>query len=516
MSKKEVLANIIHALSLSFIFLQETHVYNNNSIKIPGYVVFYRNRKQGSKGGVAILVHNQFKETAVLVHESEKAELIAVKISNTVPETVLICYYGRQENSTPSHEINDHLSEVFNLIDKYSKEGFAVVCPGDWNVSLGNLVLVDNHPVVSHGGMFVNANLENNPDLVLLNTRHEGSSVTHKDASGGRDKCLDLVVVNAEANSLISEVFVDNEERFMTPYRYSPRDSRRVFTDHISIYWEMDLLVRLEDSPSKKVKVWNYRKELGAGTFAWILDRNTNKLIRAVNRGDSMTQIVKKLNSEVENAKHRSFGLRKIGLGDWKHIEDNKIATERSRIVSEAVEEIRKNKKNFRVPLRVFAMRKSIMSARGDMISSIIHPDTKKVVESRSEVYGAMVRHNEITLQQNPGQDKDYESLTDFKMQFVKEMQMVESEDPNHNDLYWEEYLEALKVLAARNKSVYEDLKRWGPEFKIFVYMLLKRIFETEDIPQEFIETKLQALYKNKGSRKDLSNYRFLHLKTGF
>ena len=94
-------------------------------------------------------------------------------------------------------------------------------------------------------------------------------------------------------------------------------------------------------------------------------------------------------------------------------------------------------------------------------------------------------------------------------------MQMVESETPNHNDLYWEEYLEALKVLAARNKSVYEDLKRWGPEFKIFVYMLLKRIFETEDIPQEFIETKLQALYKNKGSRKDLSNYRFLHLKTG-
>ena len=513
-SKKEVFINIIHALSLNFIFVQETHVYSKNSIKIPGYSVFYKNRKQGSKGGVALLVHNQFKDAVVLVHESEKAEMIAVKVSNTIPQCVLMCYYGQQENSTPAHEINDHLAEIFGLIEKYSEEGCAVVCAGDWNVSLGNEALVGNHPAMSRAGMFVKANLDSNPDLSLVNARFDGSSVTHIDASGGRNKCLDLVVANAEANSLISQVFVDNEEKFMTPYRYSPRDDKRVYSDHVSVYWEMNIAVDYVDSPVKKVKVWNYNKQLGTGTFAWTLDRNTNKLIRAVNRGDSMTTVMRKLDLEVENAKYRGYGIKKVGMGAWRHIEDNKIATERFNEINKVVQEIRNNKKNYRLPLRVFAMRKSIMSARGDMISSIIHPDTKEVVETRSEVYGAMVRHNEITLEQNPDQDEDFEKLTDFKMKFVKEMQKVESEDPAHNDLYWEEYLEALMVLAARNKSVYDDLKRWGPEFKIFVYMLLKRIFETEEIPDQFNETKLQALFKNKGSRKDLSNYRFLHLKT--
>ena len=42
---------------------------------------------------------------------------------------------------------------------------------------------------------------------------------------------------------------------------------------------------------------------------------------------------------------------------------------------------------------------------------------------------------------------------------------------------------------------------------------LLKRFYDSEQLPSEFSKTSLQALYKNQGSRKDLSNYRFLHLK---
>ena len=49
---------------------------------------------------------------------------------------------------------------------------------------------------------------------------------------------------------------------------------------------------------------------------------------------------------------------------------------------------------------------------------------------------------------------------------------------------------------------------------KILIYYALKTCYDEESLPSEFTETRLQALYKRKGSRKDLSNYRFLHLRS--
>ena len=112
-SKKEILANIITAIEASFIFLQETHMYNNSQIKIPGFYSFSRHRpKMGSKGGIAILVAEEFKNDCVLIHEGKEAEILAIKVCSIYPNLCLINYYGRQENTTPPGEICNHLSEV--------------------------------------------------------------------------------------------------------------------------------------------------------------------------------------------------------------------------------------------------------------------------------------------------------------------------------------------------------------------------------------------------------------------
>ena len=89
--------------------------------------------------------------------------------------------------------------------------------------------------------------------------------------------------------------------------------------------------------------------------------------------------------------------------------------------------------------------------------------------------------------------------LTKSKRAMIEICKQIESEDAEEETIDFDEYLEALKVLASRNKSVYDDLKRWGPDFKIFVYMLMKKIYDTEILPREFSRTRLQALHK-KGS----------------
>ena len=95
----------------------------------------------------------------------------------------------------------------------------------------------------------------------------------------------------------------------------------------------------------------------------------------------------------------------------------------------------------------------------------------------------AILRHNELTLSQNEGQNHVLQVGTLVKLSHIETMKKVES-------------------------------KRWGPKMKILIYYALKTCFDEETLPSEFTETRLQALYKRKGSRKDLNNYRFLHLRS--
>ena len=76
--------------------------------------------------------------------------------------------------------------------------------------------------------------------------------------------------------------------------------------------------------------------------------------------------------------------------------------------------------------------------------------------------------------------------------------------------IFWNEYMEAVRMLQERNKTAYEDLKRWGPKMRITVYYALKSCYDEESQPAEFTQTRLQTPYKNKGGCKDLNNYRFL------
>ena len=59
--------------------------------------------------------------------------------------------------------------------------------------------------------------------------------------------------------------------------------------------------------------------------------------------------------------------------------------------------------------------------------------------------------------------------------------------------------MEAVKV-SERNKTVYEDLKRWGPKMRITVYYALKTCYDRELLPAEFTQMKLKALYSEEYS----------------
>ena len=89
-------------------------------------------------------------------------------------------------------------------------------------------------------------------------------------------------------------------------------------------------------------------------------------------------------------------------------------------------------------------------------------------------------------------------------------MEDKEDDEVNISKDLFDKVVEKLKE---RNKRAYDFLIKAGDEFHDSVFKLCQRMIREESFPARFAETILYNLWKRKGSREDLNNHRYIHLK---
>ena len=94
----------------------------------------------------------------------------------------------------------------------------------------------------------------------------------------------------------------------------------------------------------------------------------------------------------------------------------------------------------------------------------------------------------------------------------VHEALMSEPKDMD-TSIEKEDFDDIIDRFKKKNKPAYNFLTKAGPKYKTSVYKLCKRLIEEEEFPTTFSETVLKQLWKKKGSREDLNNHRYIHLK---
>ena len=57
---------------------------------------------------------------------------------------------------------------------------------------------------------------------------------------------------------------------------------------------------------------------------------------------------------------------------------------------------------------------------------------------------------------------------------------------------------------------MFEDFIQAGEEWKYAMYLIVRKIYETEKVPETFLITVLSAIFK-KGDPRSPSNYRYIH-----
>ena len=162
---------------------------------------------------------------------------------------------------------------------------------------------------------------------------------------------------------------------------------------------------------------------------------------------------------------------------------------------------------------KVWELRKVLFgtkTSKTQPASAITDPQTGNLVYTNEEIQKVTADHVKETL-------KDPDPIEKFKhvvaernlkhFRFQKEEENLRMNYPKEN---FDLVLQKMKMVY---KPCYRLLTKADEEYSDCIYKYFKKIVEEETLPKSFGNTTLTQLHK-KGATNDLSNWRFIHMKT--
>ena len=395
---------------------------------------------------------------------------------------------------------------------------------GDFNKKVGNdeLGVTGNHPEITFGGELVRE-LVASEEFILVNNSEvaRGGPFTRWDPSDETKKsCIDLVLASANLMPFIRELVIDKERTF-TPMRVIPKGNSLTarYTDHLS------LKISLRDLPSSNRKTeirtkWNLKKPGGWNRYKVATDDIADKIVEIVDSEKDIEEVINKVEKLQNKAKFVAFNKTKIkrekpknvdALNDLEPSKAHEILTRQSEQIEKEILEIKSSNqgrayKVFKMRARIGGTKKGAQEAH-----AIKDPISGELLVATEEIKRATLEYNCNVLKNNEAEE-GFEELVKIK-EDLHENRMRDKIGKGSFKVTGEDFNKVVKKFEEKRKQSYDFIVKAGQGFKNAVYRLCKRIIENEEIPACFELTILQQIYKGKGSKTDLSNSRFIHLK---
>ena len=509
-SKITSIHNILAEQDIDCFLVTETLLKDSKRPRIPNYFSVVRNRVGRTGGGVAMLIHDRFKNHVVVEEKGEDdCEFVAVTFTCYEPRVSVVLYYGQQENTAGRELVCKHLAAVLGAAEKLHLDGNTVYLAGDFNVHLGALAFPNSNVKVSSGGQALLTMLEET-DLQIINgmNRSGGNGHTHYDRTAGSSNVLDLVLTN-KPNTV---EWLEVDEKFeRTPYRWKGGNQKN-YSDHCAVYWTVRCEVKQNSGfgPMPKYTRWRHGKPGGHELYKEYLESKFIEMQTTVVSEPDINTAVENLYRVVKKGKHFGYGQTTITAKKLKRVEEEKEWRRRVLEIDQYVADI--EAKYSRPMTRVWSARKSVLlEGRYAEEAAVKNHWTGEMLREKEEICDFSLEFNQKVLEKSdpPGMWKEIREAKIRETKLAMALENVESRTPITNM----EFNQALAEIAESNKDVYQDLNRSGPMFQQVVKDLVQRIWKEGKIPDSFKETTLMKLHK-KGPKNVIDNYRWLHLKT--
>ena len=249
-------------------------------------------------------------------------------------------------------------------------------------------------------------------------------------------------------------------------------------------------------------------------------DNIAEKMIEIVNEENDIDEVIRKVDRLQDKAKFIAFDKTKIKHGKHAKAHNNElgdsaeaqeILKQQSDQLEREILEIKSNKQGR--ASKVFKMKARIGGSKqmGQEAHAIKDPISGELLVSGEEIKKATLQYNCDVLRNNEAEE-GFEEMVKLK-EDLHDKRMKDKLGAGSFTVKNEDFYRVIKKFKDKGKQSYDFIVKAGPDFKEAVFRLCKRIIENEEYPASFDLTVLQQIYKGKGSKADLSNSRFIHLK---
>ena len=454
--------------------------------------------------GISMYVSNRYQGRVLRVPDESDLEMVHVIFKDTVPQLHIIAVYLDVERGKP-----EEVSRVWNILENkvhdLIESGSGVIVCGDFN----------RPSLTSEKKSFGTELLErwlNDGKVHLVNDRNVN---TRYDPASGKGSLLDLAIVSDNLSKCVKKFEIDTHKKW-TPFVLIKNGDN--FDKKTSDHCAMQLNIKLTSIKSncKKVPVVNYKNPDGWKNYKEVSDKYAERIETLVEETEDINMVRIKLdaiNMEIEN---EAFGLIWQG-GNKKKRKKKRNCKELKDLYQEQHEELNKmldegcSAKSLNG--KIYKLKEII---NGPKISAsepmcIKDPENGELITNPDTIKKISLEHNVKILTKNPIRKED-EKERRFKEEHHQSI--MKKDDKDSWELTRELFDKVLEKLKEKGKKMFNPLNKAGDKYKDAIFKYMKRIIDEEDVPFQFSETTLIAIWKGKGSPLDLNMNRYIHEKS--
>ena len=541
------LKEIVEETDPDIIVLNETWYKNNEETKLKAYKLYTSNRENKKGGGIEILVRNNVQNRTVKVSEGKREiEELTVRTETRKRALNIISLYGKIEGSETREKIKDQFEHIEELIQNIEQSGEDYILIGDLNAKIGNKengISGNKEETNKAGKALLSLERKTNGIIVNKTEKCKGKWTRVNTKKNEEKSILDYVMTNESMYEDIIEMNID-EDKIYKLTKYKGKEA--IESDHNTILIDInDDRVRQKkekqhrwmtnnkkawkeyysstDKNNELDQTWRKEEESQENWIEWgkivhkILNETFGKIRITNNNKQGIDEGVKEMMNEKREIRRKT---RKAENPEEKRkLEDKRkeletqikiiLEEKEENKISDITKKMSDKKNNYDV---LWKMKKKmqkkqetahiIKDKEGNELKT---PD--EIKNRTSEYYKELYIPNEVK--------EGYENYTETLERFIE--QCWEMEDETSEELTDEEIMDTIENLEDGKATgpdgiSNEMIKRGGRSLQRSILRMMKSVYKNEKIPEEWNTAYIKNIYKGKGSKKEMSNYRGLIL----
>ena len=535
--KTESLKQELKETDAAIFSIQETKFRKPGRLKIDKYTVFEAIRKNKEKGGTMLGV----KETLnpVLIEEySDTFELLVVEINVGENGIRVITGYGPQEN----WEISDKMPFFVALEEEITKahvNNKSVIIELDANSKLGKKYVKNDPHEMSANGKILSGIIERK-GLVVANSLEGKSSglITRKrtTVNSVEESVIDFVLISNDLEEHMTKCHIDEEKNNVLTRIIKTKDGpKRKESDHNSIITSFKI-EWTEIERKNTTEIFNFKDEDGMRKFKELT--SDNKTLSSIfDTKKNVHKQSKMFLKRLQGILHQCFRKVKIKeitnkeadllYKEQKHLKgkidsDSKqrlaeVETKLAEIMSEDLHKI-VNEEVKRIDCEsasfhsghLWKLKHKLKPKMNNQVNAVedesgeLKTNVKDIEEATIKHYSKVLENREIK-ESLKEYKKEREDLCNKRIEAAKENKTPKWTAKNVNNA-----INGLKKKKSRDPHGYSNelIQAGGEDLKLSIEKMMNKIKETHTFPHCLEPCNITSLFKNKGSSKDLNNYR--------